>query len=53
MLMYHQVLEKQGVGGVVAHERVKEPRVTIESLPSNAFIRPDDIVLKTFNSPRQ
>ena len=29
-ILYHEVLEKQGVVSVVAHERLTDPRVTIE-----------------------
>ena len=32
ILIYHLVLENQGLVGVVAHERIMKPRVTIEWL---------------------
>ena len=50
-ILYHEVLEKQGVVSVVAHERLTDPRVTIEWLlakPSSlsdlpTFLGPYDI----------
>ena len=53
-ILYHEVLEKQGVVSVVAHERLTDARVTIEWLlakPSSlsdlpTFLGPDGIKIE-------